>query len=80
MAIATDSSGESIPITAPLSGNIFKVIVEPGQAVEEGDVIIVMEARKMETEVRSSSKGLVANIHVKEGDSVSAGQTIITLG
>ena len=80
VAIATVSSGESIPITAPLSGNIFKVIVEPGQAVEEGDVIIVMEAMKMETEVRSSSKGLVANIHVKEGDSVSAGQTIITLG
>ena len=80
VAVATVNSGESVPITAPLSGNIFKVIAQPGQSVEEGDVIIVMEAMKMETEVRSSSKGLVAQIHVKEGDSVSAGQTIITLG
>jgi len=80
VAVATVSSGESVPITAPLSGNIFKVIVEDGQSVEEGDVIIIMEAMKMETEVRSSSKGLVAEIHVKEGDTVTAGQTIITLG
>ena len=80
LAIATVSTRESVPITAPLSGNIFKVCVEPNQEVEEGDVIIIMEAMKMETEVRSSSKGLVAQIHVKEGDAVTAGQTIITLG
>jgi oxaloacetate decarboxylase alpha subunit len=80
LAIATVSTRESVPITAPLSGNIFKVCVEPNQEVDEGDVIIIMEAMKMETEVRSSSKGLVAQISVKEGDSVTAGQTIITLG
>ena len=80
VAVAQVSSGQSIPITAPLSGNIFKVIAQPGQAVEEDDVIIIMEAMKMETEVRSSGKGIVAEIHVKEGDTVTAGQTIITLG
>ncbi len=80
LAIATVTTGKSVPITAPLSGNIFKVVAQPGEAVEEGDVIIIMEAMKMETEVRSSGKGLVAQIHVKEGDTVTAGQTIITLG
>ena len=80
VAVATVSTRESIPITAPLSGNIFKVCVEANEEVDEGDVIIIMEAMKMETEVRSSSKGLVAQIHVKEGDAVTAGHTIITLG
>ncbi|MFK8067152.1 MAG: sodium-extruding oxaloacetate decarboxylase subunit alpha [Gammaproteobacteria bacterium] len=80
LAVATVSTGESVPITAPLSGNIFKVCVESNQQVQEGDVIIIMEAMKMETEIRSSSNGLVAQIHVKEGDVVTAGQTIITLG
>lgn len=79
-AVATASTRESVPITAPLSGNIFKVCVEANQKVQEGDVIIIMEAMKMETEIRSSSNGLVAQIHVKEGDAVTAGQTIITLG
>lgn len=75
-----NSNGESVPITAPLSGNIFKICTQPGALVEEGDVIIIMEAMKMETEVRSSSKGVVSEIHVKEGDIVTAGQTVITLG
>ncbi len=79
-AVGTANTRESVPITAPLSGNIFKVCVEPNQEVQEGDVIIIMEAMKMETEIRSSSNGLVSQIHVKEGDAVTAGQTIITLG
>jgi len=47
--------------------------------VREGDVLLMMEAMKMETEIRSPSAGSVAAIHVDEGDSVSAGQSLLTL-
>ncbi|MBF8222331.1 sodium-extruding oxaloacetate decarboxylase subunit alpha [Halomonas sp. 328] len=71
------SSGEAI--TAPLAGNIFKVNVKPGDSVAEGDVVIILEAMKMETEVRAASGGTVAEVKVKEGDSVSVGDTLIVL-
>lgn len=67
------------PIKAPLSGNIFKVCVTPNQIVNEGDVVIIMEAMKMETEVRAAAGGAVSELHVKEGDNVAAGQVMLTL-
>ncbi|MBV1915032.1 MAG: sodium-extruding oxaloacetate decarboxylase subunit alpha [Pseudomonadales bacterium] len=76
-AAATTPSGE--PIAAPLAGNIFKVLVSPGQQVREGDVIVVMEAMKMETEIRSTRAGVVDVISIKEGDAVVVGQTLISL-
>ena len=70
-------SGESID--APLAGNIFKVNVRPGDSVAEGDVVIILEAMKMETEVRASSAGTVSKVNVSEGDSVDVGDTLIEL-
>lgn len=70
-------SGEAI--TAPLAGNIFKVNVRQGDTVEEGDVVIILEAMKMETEVRASSAGTVSAVSVSEGDSVVVGDTLIEL-
>ncbi|CEP37511.1 MULTISPECIES: sodium-extruding oxaloacetate decarboxylase subunit alpha [unclassified Halomonas] len=70
-------SGESID--APLAGNIFKVNVRPGDNVAEGDVVIILEAMKMETEVRASSAGTVSKVNVSEGDSVAVGDTLIEL-
>ncbi|MGM0520775.1 MAG: sodium-extruding oxaloacetate decarboxylase subunit alpha [Pseudomonadota bacterium] len=70
-------SGESID--APLAGNIFKVNVKPGDAVAEGDVVIILEAMKMETEVRASNSGTVSAVKVNEGDSVAVGDTLIEL-
>ncbi len=70
-------SGETI--AAPLAGNIFKVNVKPGDAVKEGDVVIILEAMKMETEVRASSAGTVSEVKVSEGDSVSVGDALIVL-
>ena len=71
------ASGEAIK--APLAGNIFKVNVSVGEQVQEGDVIIILEAMKMETEVRASQTGVVGSISVKEGDSVAVGDTLLTL-
>ena len=67
-------------INAPLAGNIFKINVAPGAAVAEGDVVLVLEAMKMETEVRSALAGTVEQILVQEGDAVDADQPLILLG
>ncbi|WP_299314665.1 sodium-extruding oxaloacetate decarboxylase subunit alpha [uncultured Halomonas sp.] len=74
---APASTGEVI--SAPLAGNIFKVNVRPGDAVKEGDVVIILEAMKMETEVRAASAGTVSAVKVGEGDSVAVGDVLIEL-
>jgi len=71
--------GGGDPVAAPLAGNIFKVNVAPGQQVNEGDVIIILEAMKMETEIRAPRTGVVGSINVKEGDAVQVGETLLTL-
>lgn len=72
-------STAGVGITAPLSGNVFKVVVKPGDQVGAGDVVLVLEAMKMETEIRASSGGTVGEVKVREGDSVSSGDTLVTL-
>jgi oxaloacetate decarboxylase alpha subunit len=67
------------PVTAPLAGNIWKVHAVPGQTVKEGDVLFILEAMKMETEIRASKAGTVSSVTTKEGDSVSVGDTLLTL-
>lgn len=67
------------PEVAPLAGNIWKVEVAAGEYVEEGEVIVILEAMKMETEVRASKSGTVGAVSVKEGDSVSVGDTLLTI-
>ena len=70
-------SGEDVP--SPLAGNIFRVLVSPGQQVEEGDTVMILEAMKMETEISAPKSGVVGSINVKEGDSVQVGQSLLTL-
>ncbi|GAC30133.1 sodium-extruding oxaloacetate decarboxylase subunit alpha [Brumicola pallidula] len=72
--------GEGTDVAAPLSGNILKILVAQGQQINEGDVILILEAMKMETEVRSAVSGVVQQIIAKEGDAVQAGQTMMVIG
>ncbi|TKB44641.1 sodium-extruding oxaloacetate decarboxylase subunit alpha [Thalassotalea mangrovi] len=67
-------------LNAPLAGNIFKVLVSEGQAVDAGDVVMIMEAMKMETEIRAVTPGTVTGILVKQGDSVAVGDPLLNLG
>jgi len=76
-ASAPVGSGE--PVNAPLSGNIFKVPVAVGQNINQGDVIVILEAMKMETEVRAPKSGVVAAVSVGEGDTVSVGDQLIAI-
>lgn len=67
------------PVNAPLAGSVLKVLVEPGQRVAEGGKVIILEAMKMETAVSSPKEGIVENISVKEGQSVSVGDCLLTI-
>ncbi len=66
-------------VDSPLAGNILKINVVAGSAVAEGDVVLIMEAMKMETEVRSRVAGTVSALNVKEGDAVTVGQALVSL-
>ena len=66
-------------IDAPLSGNIFKIMVSQGQQFNEGDVLMILEAMKMETEIRASKAGTILAIHIKEGDIVTVGDSLLTI-
>ncbi|EED9364236.1 biotin/lipoyl-binding protein, partial [Salmonella enterica subsp. enterica] len=76
---AAAPAGAGTPVTAPLAGNIWKVIATEGQSVAEGDVLLILEAMKMETEIRAAQAGTVHGIAVKSGDAVSVGDTLMTL-
>lgn len=72
--------GPASPVAAPLAGNIVRIPVAEGAAVSAGDVVVILEAMKMETEVRASRDGVVARIAVGVGDAVSVGDTLLELG
>ena len=67
------------PVTAPMAGNIWKVVATEGQTVAAGDVLFILEAMKMETEVKAAQVGTVRGICVKAGDAVAVGDTVMTL-
>jgi oxaloacetate decarboxylase alpha subunit len=76
---ATSSSGPSFAVPAPLAGNVFKVSVKVGDVIAQGDVILILEAMKMETEIRSPSQGIVQSVNFQAGDAVKVGDDLITL-
>ena len=78
-AAAAPAAGTGEPQPAPLAGNIFKVLVQPGQMVQEGDLVIILEAMKMETEIRAFKAGTVSAVNVKVGDAVSVGDSLLTI-
>lgn len=66
-------------VLAPLSGVIWKITVAPGDAVEEDDEVLVIEALKMETPVYAPCDGKVQVIHVREGDAVEEDQRLLSI-
>ena len=74
----TVSSAATEALQSPLSGTIYKLLVNSGDKVENGQVVLVMEAMKMETEIRATVSGIVNKVLVKEGDAVQTGQSLLT--
>jgi oxaloacetate decarboxylase alpha subunit len=76
-AATTVSEGE--PVTSPLAGTIWKVEVTSGQTVEEGDVLVILEAMKMETQIVAFQSGVISTISVKAGDPVKVGDHLVSI-
>ena len=78
-ADAQASGGAGKPLPAPLAGNVFKILVTPGQVIEAGDTVVVLEAMKMETDVSAPFGGTVSSVDVASGDEVSVGDLLLTI-
>ncbi|MCM1009805.1 MAG: biotin/lipoyl-binding protein [Fusobacterium sp.] len=79
-AAPAGGSGDGTPIKTGLPGNVLRLLVSEGDSVAEGDVVAVIEAMKMETEIKSTVAGTVKSIEVEAGDKVQAGQVLVTVG
>jgi acetyl-CoA/propionyl-CoA carboxylase, biotin carboxylase, biotin carboxyl carrier protein len=75
----SSGGGGADELVSPLQGNMWKVLVEPGQAVEEGQLVCIIEAMKMENEITAHKAGVVAQLTVKEGDPITSGATIAVI-
>lgn len=66
-------------VEAELTAVVWKLLVQVGDAVDEGDELLILESMKMEIPVEAESPGIVHEIHVSEGDAVSPGAPVVTL-
>ena len=74
------STSNAQPINAQLGGNIFKVLCKVGDEITVDQTVLILEAMKMETEVKSPFAGTITSIDIKEGDAVNPGQQLLTIG
>lgn len=78
-AAAPAPAGASV-VEAPMPGKILKISVAVGASVSSGDVLLILEAMKMENEISAPAGGTVREIRAREGDSVNTGDVLIVLG
>jgi acetyl-CoA carboxylase biotin carboxyl carrier protein len=67
-------------VDAHITGTVWKIECEVGDAVQEGDTVVVLESMKMEMPVEAEDSGVVREIHVREGQAVREGEALVTLG
>ena len=77
--VQVESATNAAPVNAPLAGTVVKVLVQPGQAVVEGESIIILEAMKMETSISAPNAGTIVAVKVQSGDSCAVGDLLVTL-
>ncbi len=70
---------EGEAIAAPMPGKVFKVVCAEGVKVEKGEQILILEAMKMENEIKAPMGGIVQKIHVQEGDAVNPGDVLVII-
>ncbi len=80
VAAPAPTGGAGRTVESPMPGNVFKLVASPGQAVNEGDVLLILEAMKMEIEVNAPCSGTVQAMNVAVGAAVSTGDVLVTLG
>ncbi len=78
-AEAAGGTGEGEKVEAPMPGLILRLEKSVGDSVDEGELIMVMEAMKMETEIHAPKAGTITDIPVKQGDQMKAGETLAVI-
>lgn len=78
-APVSSGAAGSVKVSAPMPGKILSIKASVGQSVKKGDVILILEAMKMENEIVSPEDGVIASINVSSGDAVEAGVLLATL-
>ena len=78
-AAAANGAAGAVKVTAPMPGTILKVVANPGDKVKKGQVLVILEAMKMENEIVSPSEGILTTINVSRGTSVNAGDLLASL-
>ena len=78
-AAAPAGAAGSVTVAAPMPGKILGVKANPGQAVKKGDVIVILEAMKMENEICAPQDGTVATVECAVGDSVETGKVLVSM-
>ena len=78
LGMATDSAAAASELKAPMPGLVLAVLVEPGQEVEAGDGLVVLEAMKMENELRAYSAATIAAVHVAPGAAVGKNDLLLS--
>jgi len=78
-AAAPVASGEGKPLPSPIQGTVVDIKVKSGDTVKKGQVLLIIEAMKLENEVVSPSEGVIGDVLVTKGASVSAKQTLLTI-
>ncbi len=76
----TGAVGTGQRLVAPMPGKVVAVLVEPGQSVEPGAGLVVLEAMKMENEFRATAAGTVTEVAVRPGQAVNAGDVLVVIG
>jgi biotin carboxyl carrier protein len=77
-AVASVPAGHTA-VNAPMPGTILKIFATPGQKIHKGDVLIILEAMKMENEISAHADGIVSQVRVAKGATVSTGDLLITI-
>ena len=78
-APAAAAGAGAIKINSPMPGNILSVKASAGQAVKKGDVLMILEAMKMENEICAPQDGTIASVQAAAGDSVESGDVLVTM-
>ena len=79
-AAPAPAAAGSVPVNAPMPGTILDIKVKAGAAVKAGDVVMILEAMKMENEISAPQDGTIASIDVRKGDTVNSGDVLYTMG
>ena len=77
--VAAPAAAGAVTVSAPMPGNILDVKVKAGASVKAGDVLVILEAMKMENEIVAPQDGTVASVNVNKGDTVNSGDTLVSM-